>query len=394
MPSVRLDSEGEIWPAALTLDGKSLLGMSDDHCDVVVWDATSKSRTFLVKGSMGLPVAVSPDRQYVAGMVLSNIKDASADAKIVIWDVAKRSTTAALLTLKKTLMALLPWPALPCRSADFSCDSTLFVFADDNTKKAHLWKREPSGAWSAIRTLDLAQRSGSRRPTLLEVKFSRDGKQLFAFFPIGDPDKPLSSVAAEIWDIAAGRRTACRIKPADTFVSYIGPLSHILGENTLCFQASEGSGKGVVGVEIPSGKQKYDVDALTLWARLSPDGRTCGDLRWLLMSGQTPRPVTVGFWNFDDGTQRRTVQLPECDQPPIAAFTPDSRWFLCTAGQRGRSVFLIDVKTGKIRSSWTGIAPVRGLFPISTGEVAAIMVEPKTILLSKIRARLPDAAST
>ena len=79
------------------------------------------------------------------------------------------------------------------------------------------------------------------------------------------------------------------------------------------------------------------------------------------------------------------VKLPECDQPPIAAFTPDSRWFLCTAGQRGRSVFLIDVKTGKIRSSWTGIAPVRGLFPISTGEVAAIMVEPKTILLSKIR---------
>jgi hypothetical protein len=141
----------------------------------------------------------------------------------------------------------------------------------------------------------------------------------------------------------------------------------------------------VVGVEIPSGKQKYDVDALTLWARLSPDGKTCGDLRWLLMSGQTLRPVTVGFWNFDDGTQRRTLELPKCDQPPIATFTPDSRCFLCTAGPGGRSVFLIDVKTGEIRSSWTGIAPVRGLFPISTGEVAAITVEPKAVLLSKIR---------
>ncbi len=114
VPSARLDSEGETWPAALTLDGKSLLGVlkSGDHCDVVVWDTTSKSRTFLVKGSMGLPVAVSPDRQNVAGMVLSNIEDASADAEIVIWDNAKRSTTAALLKLKKSSMPLLLWPAL------------------------------------------------------------------------------------------------------------------------------------------------------------------------------------------------------------------------------------------------------------------------------------------
>ncbi len=292
VPSARLDSEGETWPAALTLDGKSLLGVlkSGDHCDVVVWDTTSKSRTFLVKGSMGLPVAVSPDRQNVAGMVLSNIKDASAEAEIVIWDVAKRSTTAALLKLKKTSMPLLPWPAFPCQSADFSCDSTLFVLADGNTKKAHLWKREPSGAWGALRTLDLAQRSDAPKPTFLEVKFSRDGRQLFVFFPIGDPDKPLSSVAAEIWDIASGRLSACRIQPADTFVFYTGPFPHILGENTLCFQAPEGSGKGVVGVEVSSGRQKYNVYASTFWARLSPDGKTCGDLHWLLMSEQPLRP--------------------------------------------------------------------------------------------------------
>jgi len=282
-------------------------------------------------------------------------------------------------------MPLLLWPALPCQSADFSCDSTLFVFADGNTKKAHLWNREPSGAWGALRTLDLALRSDAPKPTLLEVKFSRDGRQLFVFFPIGEPDKPMSSVAAETWDISSARPTACQIQPADTYVFYTGPFPHILGENILCFQASEGSGKGVVGIEISSGKQKYDVDALTLWARLSPDGRTCGGLGWLLMGGQTPRPVTAGFWNFDDGTQRRTVELPKNDQPPIATFTPDSRCFLCTAGLGGRSVFLIDVKTGKIRSSWTGIGPVRGLFPISTGEVAAITVEPKAVLLSKIR---------
>ncbi len=102
------------------------------------------------------------------------------------------------------------------------------------------------------------------------------------------------------------------------------------------------------------------------------------------MSDENQRPVTVGFWNFEDGTQRRKVELPKSDQPPIAIFTPDSRFLLCTAGPGGRSVFLIDVKTGKIRSSWTGAGSVRGLFPLSTGDVAVISVEPKAVLLSKI----------
>jgi hypothetical protein len=383
VPSARLDCEGETWPAALTVDGKSLLGVqkSGDHCDVVVWHTTSKSRAFLVKGSMGSPLAVSPDRKSVAGMILSSIKDATAGAEIVIWDVAKSSTTTTRI---RTPVSSL-WPALSCQSADFSGDSTLFVFADGYTKKAHLWKREESGTWGPLKTLDLAQRTDVPKPTLFEIKFSRDGRQLFVFFPIGDLDKPLSSVATEIWDIATGRPTACRIQPAGTFVFYTGPFPHILGENTLCFQAPEGSGKGAIGVEIASGKQKYDVDALTLWARLSPDGRTCGDLHWLLMSDQPLRPVTVGFWNFDNGTQRRTVELPKSDQFPIATFTPDSRAFLCTAGPGGQSVFLIDVKMGKIRSSWTCSAPVRGLFPVSTDEVTVITVEPKAVLLSKIR---------
>jgi WD40 repeat protein len=381
-PSARLDCEGETWPAALAVDGKSLLGVqkSGDHCDVVVWDTTSKSRTFLVKGSMGFPLTVSPDRQNVAGMIASNIKDATAGAEIVIWDVAKRSTTATRI---KTPMISL-WPVLSCQSADFSGDSTLFVFADGQTKKAHLWKREASGTWGPLRTLDLAQQTDAPKPTLFEIKLSRDGRQLFVFFPIGDLDKPLSSVATEIWDITTGRPTACRILPASTYVFYTGPFPHVLGENTLCFQAPEGSGKGAVGVEISSGKQKYDVAAHTFWARLSPDGRTCGDIDCLLMGVPSLRPVTVGFWNFDDGTQRRTVELPKSDQFPIATFTPDSRDFLCTAGPGGRSVFLVDVKTGKIRSSWTGSAPVRGLFPISTDEVAVIAVEPKAVLVSKI----------
>jgi hypothetical protein len=136
---------------------------------------------------------------------------------------------------------------------------------------------------------------------------------------------------------------------------------------------------------VSTGKEKYDVRAITLWARLSRDGKTCADLRWPIMGGRDPHPVTIGFWNFDDGTQPRTVELPKSDQPPISVFTPDSRFLFCTAGPGGRSVFLIDVKTAKIRSSWTGSASVRGLYPISTGEVAVISVEPKAVVLSKIR---------
>jgi hypothetical protein len=140
----------------------------------------------------------------------------------------------------------------------------------------------------------------------------------------------------------------------------------------------------VVGIAISSGKKKYHIDASTLWARLSPDGNTCGDLHWLLMSPKDLRSVTVGFWNFDDGTQRRTVKLPESNEPPTAMFTPDSRFFLCTAGAGGRSIFLIDVATCKVRSSWKAAAPVRGLYPISPDGVAAIAVAPKAVLLYKI----------
>jgi WD40 repeat protein len=386
-PSVRLDCDGETWPAALTFDGESLLGVlkHDDYCDVVVWDTNSKSRTTLAKGGVGFPIAVSPDRRNVAGMVLGDIADAAADGEVVVWDVASRTTTAARLKLKKTGLPPPAWPAFPCQSADFSCDSTLFALADGDTKKAHIWKREASGAWIALKTLDVAQRVDTPKPSHLEIKFSRDGSQLFVFFLIGAPDKPLSSVATERWDIASGRPADCRIPTAETFVSYTGPFPHVLGEKTTCFQAPEGSGRGAIGVEICSGKEKYDVDASTLWARLSPDGRICGHLDWLLMSAQPLRPVTVGFWNFDDGTQRHTVELPKSDQPPIAAFTPDSRCFLCTAGPGGRSVFVTNVRTGEILSSWTGSAPVRGLFPVGTGEVAVIAVEPKAVLISMIR---------
>ena len=248
---------------------QDLLGVmkNGDHCDVVVWDTTSKSKSFLVKSGMAVPLAVSPDRKSVAGMILTNVANERYDAEIVIWDIATGSTTV-LLKLEKDAFPCF-WPVFPCQAVDFSRDSTLFAFADGNTKKAHLWKHDATGAWSNLKTLDLAQRADAPKPTLLEIKFSRDGKQFFAFFAIGEADKPLSSVATERWDIASGHPVPCAIQPAEMYVFYTGPFPHVLGENTLCLQAPEGSGDGVVGVEISSGKRKYNVNGLTLWAPLA-----------------------------------------------------------------------------------------------------------------------------
>ena len=115
-PAICLDSGGESWPVALTSDGKDLLGVmkNGDHCDVVVWDTTSKSKSFLVKSGVAVPLAVSPDRKSVAGMILTNVANERYDAEIVIWDIATGSTTV-LLKLKKARFPCF-WPVFACQA--------------------------------------------------------------------------------------------------------------------------------------------------------------------------------------------------------------------------------------------------------------------------------------
>jgi WD40 repeat protein len=272
VPSVRLDSGGEAWPAALTPDGKSLLGVvkDGDNGDVVVWDTVDRSRSVLAKGKGAaslcvgsVPLCVSPGRRSVAWLILTEpVDEASgvADMDVVIWNATDRSTTA-LLKLKKALFF--------CMSADFSPDSSLLAFGDGNTKKVHLWKRGATAKWVALPTLEVAQRQDAPKPTFLETKFSRDGKQLFAFFLTKVPGESFSSaVAVERWDTASGRPLSCRIQPTRTFIWWTGPLPHVVGEGTLCLQAPEGSGGGVVGLDISSGKK-------SMRSMASPWGHRC-----------------------------------------------------------------------------------------------------------------------
>ena len=155
------------------------------------------------------------------------------------------------------------------------------------------------------------------KPTLFEIHFKQDGKQLFVFFPIGKADEELSLFGTALWDIASGRQCEGRIPPMKTYVFYTGPFPHMLGENTLCCQASEGSGKGMVGIDVASGKEKYNISASTLWARSSPDGKTGADSNGCLWarkaaplqldSGTSKMALNSAKWNFRKATSRQSL---------------------------------------------------------------------------------------
>ena len=87
----------------------------------------------------GIPLVVSPDRRYVAGM--GSAKAQGRNGRCGDGDLGRGEGAAAasLLKLKKNLSLFLLGPAFFCQSADFSPDLTLFAFADGSTKKAHLW---------------------------------------------------------------------------------------------------------------------------------------------------------------------------------------------------------------------------------------------------------------
>jgi WD40 repeat protein len=392
VPYSRLESGGDVWPLTVTADGKNLLGAAKDgdHVNVVVWDTTARSRRFLVKGGVGVPLVASADRQWAAGEILTNFNLAGgeADAEVVVWDISKGSTTS-LFKLSKTapLLSLPGWPVFPCRALAFSHGSDVFACADGTTRKVHLWRRRAAAEWTVAGTLNAGAGRDVPKPTVMEVKFSRNDKELLTFFPITGPGEAEWVEATERWDVGSGRRLDCGIQPVPVLAWFTGPFSHVLGDKIVCYEAPEGSLEGTVGLDIVSGKRKYGVPAPTEWARLSPDGKTCGYPHCLLMrTGACP--VTVGFWDFDDGSRSRTLELPAVGQDdfPVATFTADSRYFVCSAGDGGRTIFVIDADKAKIRSSWAVGAQVRGLFPLDSGEIAAVGVEPKALLLYKVPA--------
>jgi hypothetical protein len=130
-----------------------------------------------------------------------------------------------------------------------------------------------------------------------------------------------------------------------------------------------------------------------------------------------PSSAVVSLWNFDDGTRLREVtvlagkvhggEAVGGDERPFGIFSADSRFFALAAGDAGNHIHVIDVnKAGahssrkmpwldgervieiekaQIAASFAADAPIKGLFLLNSGEIAAVGVEPKAVLIWKIK---------
>ena len=78
-------------------------------------------------------------------------------------------------------------------------------------------------------------------------------------------------------------------------------------------------------------------------------------------------------------------------EAPLGAFTADSRFFVLAAGDDRHHIHLIDVAKARIRSSFTVSGPVKGLSLLDSGEIAAVGIEPKAIVIWKIKVPRPEA---
>ncbi len=150
-----------------------------------------------------------------------------------------------------------------------------------------------------------------------------------------------------------------------------------------------------IGVDAVSSRRKYTLPWRIPAASLSPDRRSAAAVCWVYSGTPTHdpaiicpplhEPTTIALWNFADGTQPRAVVLPYSEERPTGTFSPDSRFFVSTGGTDNRHVYVIDVQKTEIKSSFTLDAPIKGLFALDSGEIAAIGVEPGAILVWKIK---------
>jgi hypothetical protein len=215
-------------------------------------------------------------------------------------------------------------------------------------------------------------------------------------------------LAVEKWDVETGKRTPFPMEPMDAFRTLIGRLIFVSSERTLCIQCAEGDGGKAVGIDLSSGKIKYSLSQALARPSISPDGRT-GAAIDSMDATPVPFPVRVAFWNFDDGTKLRKltlrggkdlpVEIPTLPDPvafarsdapggkdlAVGAFTGDSRFFVVAAGDENRNIRVIDAKKAEVRSSFTVDGRVKGLFLLDSGEIAAVGIEPKAIVIWKIK---------
>ena len=394
IPSARLESGAEVEWAEVSHDGKSLVGVSKDgkQHDLAVWDIPSKSRTVLLKGADALYVSVSPDGRALLACICTMEAESLRDMEFIAWDMRTKSKTS-LLKLKKTYVSALP--------GKFSADGTLVAIPDGFAKKIHIWKRNAAAKWNALRVLDVGPEADTPKSTLLEIALTPDGKQILGLLPLINGTSDDGSLTIQKWNVTTGQRVPFPMKPMKAFTTMAGQLLFISGEKTLWIERAEGEGEPAVGMDTSSGKRKCILPFILTGASISPDGRTGAAIEWVY--GTTPSRATVAFWNFEDATNLRQVTVPSGTERPMGAFTSDSRFFVLAAGKENRYINVIDankaeasssfkvgghvfdVNKAEVRSSFAVGSPVKGLFSLNSGEIAAVGLEPKLIVIWKIK---------
>jgi WD40 repeat protein len=394
IPSAHLVCTGEVDTAAVSRDGRSLIGgvKDEERYDLVVWDIANQSKFPIVKGADFLSSSLLPDGQKVFGSIYTKRGKGLCDVDYFVCDIPSKLRTN-LLTLKKTFA--------PALSSACSADGTILAIADGNARRVHIWKRDAAARWNALRVLEVAQREAVPTPALLDIALTPNGKQVFVFVPILDKDSRPWSLAVEKWDIRSGCRLPFPVVPMKAMVTMAGQFLFMAGDRTLCIQGEEGTGDGVVGIDTTSGKRKYNLPCVLTGASISPDGQTGAVVR-STSNSRANSPIAVSFWNFDDGSRLRCMTVPRGGGRPSGVFSADSRSFVLTADDVNHQIHVFDVsKAGtrttltlgdhsieiekaEIRSSYSASGPIKGLSLLNSGEIATVGIESQAIVICRI----------
>ena len=116
-----------------------------------------------------------------------------------------------------------------------------------------------------------------------------------------------------------------------------------------------------------------------------------------------PSPATACFWNFDDGARLREVAVAGGKERAFGVFSADSRFFVLIASDDKHHMHLIDARKAGgrtsltvgervvelekavIASSFTADGPINSLCLLDSGEIAAVGIESKAIVIWKIK---------
>ena len=156
-------------------------------------------------------------------------------------------------------------------TAQFSSDGTTLVISDGNTSTVQLWRRDGVAKWGLLRVMKPARHPDAATQCGLTTAFTPDGKQIFVFsLRLGEGNE--SGFDVEKWDMLNGNRLDFPTRPMTPEADMIGNLFFVVGASTFCIQIAGPKG-GAVGIDIASGKTKYNLPVLLTCASISPDGR-------------------------------------------------------------------------------------------------------------------------